>query len=218
MHGASNPAPDSNPNPKTKPNPNPNPNPNSDQVCAALRMHLAIPTRLDFLLWTLQRLRWPTMYNTHRGRHEQVGMLAHFLVDVSLLCDACAAPPASLVASAALCLALAVLRCGRWRGGAPGAASAAEQYWAPSMEQATGFGANELRPVLRALQSEHEAVHAELGQETPEPLSRCHVLQHKCAHPRFHQVMQLPPFSPHGGGAVLLPRAPRTPGGHAGFD
>ena len=46
------------------------------QVCAALRMHLAIPTRLDFLLWTLQRLRWPTMYNTHRGRHEQVGMLA----------------------------------------------------------------------------------------------------------------------------------------------
>ena len=181
-------------------------------------MHLAIPTRLDFLLWTLQRLRWPTMYNTHRGRHEQVGMLAHFLVDVSLLCDACAAPPASLVASAALCLALAVLRCGRWRGGAPGAASAAEQYWAPSMEQATGFGANELRPVLRALQSEHEAVHAELGQETPEALGRCHVLQHKCAHPRFHQVMQLPPFSPHSGGAVLLPRAPRTPSGHAGFD
>ena len=38
-------------------------------------MHLAIPTRLDFLLWTLQRLRWPTMYNTHRGRHEQVGMV-----------------------------------------------------------------------------------------------------------------------------------------------
>jgi len=30
--------------------------------------------------------------------------------------------------------------------------------------------------------------------------------------------MQLPPFSPHAGGAVLLPRAPRTPGGHAGFD
>ena len=29
-------------------------------------------------------------------------MLAHYLVDVSLLCDACAAPPASLVASAAL--------------------------------------------------------------------------------------------------------------------
>jgi len=44
-------------------------------VCTALRMHLAIPTRLDFLLWTLQRLRWPTMYNTHRGRHEQVGMV-----------------------------------------------------------------------------------------------------------------------------------------------
>ena len=43
-------------------------------VCTALRMHLAIPTSLDFLLWTLQRLRWPTMYNTHRGRHEQVGM------------------------------------------------------------------------------------------------------------------------------------------------
>ena len=43
-------------------------------VCTALRMHLAIPTRLDFLLWTLQRLRWPTMYNTHRGRHEQAGL------------------------------------------------------------------------------------------------------------------------------------------------
>ena len=122
-------------------------------VCAALRMHLAIPTRLDFLLWTLQRLRWPTMYNTHRGRHEQVGMFAHFLVDLSLLCDACAAPPASLVASAALCLALAALRCGRWRGGAPGPASSAEQYWAPSMEQATGFSAYELRPVPRHAQN-----------------------------------------------------------------
>merc|ERR1740117_2016021 len=76
-------------------------------VCTALRMHLAIPTRLDFLLWTLQRLRWPTMYNTHRGRHEQVGMLAHYLVDISLLCDACAAPPASPVASRWPCCAAA---------------------------------------------------------------------------------------------------------------
>ena len=110
-------------------------------------------------------------------------MLAHYLVDVSLLCDACAAPPASLVASAALCLALAVLRCGRWRGGAPGPASAAEQYWAPSMEQATGFGASELRPVLRALQAEHEAVHAELGQEIAEPNPHPNPDPHPHPHP-----------------------------------
>jgi len=121
-------------------------------------------------------------------------MLAHYLVDVSLLCDACAAPPASLVASAALCLALAVLRCGRWRGGAPGPASAAEQYWAPSMEQATGFGASELRPVLRALQAEHEAVHAELGQESAEPNPNPHpdpnrINPHPDPDPRITGVM-----------------------------
>ena len=133
-------------------------------VCNALRMHLAIPTRLDFLFWTMQRLRWPTMYTTHRGLHERAAMLAHLLVDVSLLCEPCAAHPASLVSSAAFCLALAILRCGRWSGGAPGPASAAEQYWAPSMQQATGTSAEELRPVLRHLQAEHEAVFAEMAE------------------------------------------------------
>jgi hypothetical protein len=132
-------------------------------------------------------------------------MLAHLLVDISLLCDECARPRASLVSSAALCLALAILRCGRWYGGAPGPASSAEQYWTPSMEQATGFAARELRPVLRVLQAEHEAVHAELSQGSPEPHSKCHVLLQKCSHPRFHRVMQLSPFSPHGGGVVALP-------------
>eukprot|EP00316_Scyphosphaera_apsteinii_P022155 CAMPEP_0119336748 /NCGR_PEP_ID=MMETSP1333-20130426/92468_1 /TAXON_ID=418940 /ORGANISM="Scyphosphaera apsteinii, Strain RCC1455" /LENGTH=156 /DNA_ID=CAMNT_0007347605 /DNA_START=1 /DNA_END=467 /DNA_ORIENTATION=- len=154
---------------------------------------------------------WTRMFAVHRGQHKQVTMLAQLLADLSLLSPRCSSLLPSLVASAALCLALAGLRCGLWRDGAPGAAATAEQYWTPSMHQATGYSRDDLLNVLPAMQSEHTVAHSELCRSTaaatdaPPPgdssrAARYAMLRRKFSRGRFLGVLQVPPFAPHAGG------------------
>ena len=105
----------------------------------ASQMEFAIPTTLDFLYCSLQRLRWPKMFSVHRGQPDKVTMVAQYICELSLLSYDCAQQPASLVASAALCLALACLRCGLWRDGAPGPSESPMPYWTASMAQVHGI-------------------------------------------------------------------------------
>lgn len=174
------------------------------RICSALRLDFAIPSALDFLYCGLQRLEWPSMFAVHRGAHKHVAMLAQLFCELGLLSHECANQPGSLVAAGALCLAIACLRCGLWRDGAPGPSSSPEQYWTASMAQATGYSRLDLTDVLRALQGLHETAGAELAS-SPLPGvgargGRFAVLRHKFSHPRFLEVLRVPPFMPHAGG------------------
>jgi hypothetical protein len=42
------------------------------KICCELQMEFAIPTTLDFLYCSLQRLRWPKMFSVHRGQPDKV--------------------------------------------------------------------------------------------------------------------------------------------------
>mgnify|MGYP001972621352 CR=1 FL=1 len=44
-------------------------------ICSVLHMEFAIPSNLDFLYCSLQRLRWPSMFAVHRGQHDQVSRI-----------------------------------------------------------------------------------------------------------------------------------------------
>jgi hypothetical protein len=141
-------------------------------------------------------------------------MLAQVLCDLSLLSPAAAALRPSLVASAALCLAVAALRCGRWADGSPGPAHDALAYWTPAMALATGYEGNALRVPLSLLQSQHEVLHRELGgmsstemlvyayPNDADALPRWAGFARKFVSRRFLNVLAVPPFKPHEGGAL----------------
>lgn len=187
-----------------------------------LKFDLAFPTAVDCLFCVLGRLAWPTHFAVHRGLSKQAAMLAQLLCDLSLLPAPAAALRPSLLASAALCLAVAALRCGRWADGSPGPAADALAYWTPAMALATGYDAPSLRLPVSLLQPQHEAVHRELGSLTPtELLAYAHSddpaavlprwapFARKFSCRRFLNVLAVPPFQPHTGGAlpssVLVP-------------
>jgi len=164
------------------------------------------------------------MFSVHRGLHKQVGMMAQLLAEVALLSSECAACPCSLVAASTLCLALACLHCGVWRDGSPGPASSPEQYWTPTMAQATGYEKWELRETLHLLQAVHEESSSDLNA-SPFPgadpsaqfdpaWAHSHkfgIVRLKYAHPRFLNVLKVPPFVPHSGGPVFPHVDPRSP-------
>ena len=83
-------------------------------------------------------------------------MFSQLLCELALLSADCAAHASSLIASCALCLSLACLRCGLWRDGSPGPSTSAEQYWTASMAQATGYSRSDLREGIHLLQALHE--------------------------------------------------------------
>jgi len=184
------------------------------RVCVVLAFDFAFPTAVDCLFCVLGRLSWPRHFAVHRGASKQVAMLAQFFCDLSLAPPAAAPLRPSLLAAAALCLAAAALHCGRWADGSPGAAASALAYWTPAMAQATGYAADQLRPPLDILQAEHEAVHAELGRLSPSQLlayasrtdaeerSRWAPVARKFRCKRFLNVLGVPPFAPHSGGAL----------------
>ena len=187
-------------------------------ICSLLQLDLAIPTSLDFLFCLLQRLRWPRLFAVHRGLHTQAVMLAQLLCELSLLSPPLAhCPRASLVASCALCLSLACLRCGVWRDGSPGPSASPEQYWTASMAQATGYGRHDLRELMGHLRSIHEEAAAELASDPIGAHANDHwgggfsgkfgVLRHKYSQPRFLGVLKVPPFTPHSGGSLYSPIA-----------
>ncbi|KAL1528651.1 hypothetical protein AB1Y20_009989 [Prymnesium parvum] len=194
-------------------------------VCSALQMDFSIPCTVDFLYCALQRLRWPSMFSVHRGQHDQVTMLAQFLCELSLLSHDCAQQPASLVASAALCLALACLRCGLWRDSTPGPSACATSYWTASMAQVTGYSRSQLAKVLPHLQREHEEAFAKVGEGPTLPVGhpldllefmpppwKYDALVLKFSRPRFLGALKVPPFAPHAGGALLTPTQRRSNG------
>ena len=107
----------------------------------------------------LHVLRWPSAFHVHRGLGKQAVMLAQLLCELALLShDLATGPRPSLVASAALCLSLACLRCGLWRDGSPGPSSSPEQYWTAAMAQATGYARAELGVMSRRLLDLHDVV------------------------------------------------------------
>ena len=147
-------------------------------------------------------------------------MLAQYLCELSLLVAECAPLRPSLVASAALCLAAACLRTGRWTDGSPGAASEAVAYWTPFMAQATGYSAARLSRPLELLRAQHAIAHRELGHLSRQALQeygasldahyedaeaeprRFAPLARKFIASRFLGALHVPPFSPHAGGAL----------------
>ena len=187
------------------------------QICSILTLDLAIPTSVDFLFCLLQRLRWPSLFAVHRGLHAQAAMLAQLLCELSLLSPQIAqCPRASLVASAALCLSLACLRCGVWIDGSPGPASSPEQYWTPSMAQTTGYTRDDLRPLVEGLRTIHEEAadelsmtplgqHGEHGGGMQDATTKFGVLRQKYSEQRFLGVLKVAPFSPHAGGSICSP-------------
>jgi hypothetical protein len=188
----------------------------------ALKFDMAFPTAIDCLFCVLGRLAWPALFAVHRGLSKQTAMLAQLLCDLSLLPPAAAALRPSLLASAALCLAVAALRCGRWADGSPGPAHDALAYWTPAMALATGYDAPSLRLPISLLQPQHETLHRELGGMTitelmtyanlddpAAPDTRWTAFARKFTCRRFLNVLAVPPFKPHAGGAlpasVLVP-------------
>jgi len=146
-------------------------------------------------------------------------MLAQYLCDLSLLSYECAQQPASLVASAALCLALACLRCGLWRDGAPGPSDTPTRYWTPSMIQATGYTPQLLEAVLPWLRIEHDQAYAKLSVPPSHPtdgddggveVQKYETLRAKFTHPRFLGAVEVQPFAPHTGGSLLTPNQRRS--------
>ena len=179
------------------------------RICSALRLDFAIPTALDFLYCLLHRLQWPTAFAVHRGLDCEAVMLAQLLCELSLLShELSVCPRSSLVASCALCLSLACLRCGCWRDGSPGPASMPELYWTPSMVQATGYTRDDLRAPMGHLQAIHEqaAVHIHnINVFAPDgQWDKWAVLKYKFAQPRFLNILRVPPFTPHQGGSVFF--------------
>ena len=177
------------------------------RICSVLRLDFAIPTALDFLFCLLQRLQWPLSFAVHRGMHKEVVMLAQLLCDLSLLSNELAVcPRSSLVASCALCLSLACLRCGCWRDGSPGPSSAPELYWTASMAQATGYTRADLSAPMSHLQAIHEVASANVGVFADDGLwDKWSALRHKFGQPRFLNVLLVPPFTPHAGGSIFPP-------------
>jgi len=182
------------------------------RICASLRFDFAIPPAIDFLYCLLQRLNWPATFAVHRGMHKQVVMLAHLLCEIALLAQPTTPDeptyPASLLACCALCLSLACLRCGLWRDGSPGPSTTPEQYWTPSMAQATGYSRAELRTLITQLQHAHADAHADLASNPvvqPQQWGRWGVVRHKFSQPRFLGVLKVPPFTPHTGGSLYSP-------------
>mmetsp|Transcript_46604 Transcript_46604/g.151269 ORF Transcript_46604/g.151269 Transcript_46604/m.151269 type:complete len:827 (-) Transcript_46604:39-2519(-) len=189
-------------------------------LCVALHFDFAHPTAVDCLFCALARLSWPDLFSVHRGLSRQVAMLAQYLCELSLLIAECAPLRPSLVASAALCLAAACLRTGRWTDGSPGAASEAVAYWTPFMAQATGYSAARLSRPLELLRAQHAIAHRELGHLSRQALQeygasldahyedaeaeprRFAPLARKFIASRFLGALHVPPFSPHAGGAL----------------
>lgn len=177
-------------------------------ICSILQMEFAIPCALDFLFCALQQLQWPSMFSVHRGQHDKVSMLAQYLCELSLLSYECAQLPASLVASGALCLALACLRCGLWQDGAPGSCPTPMRYWTPSMVQATGYSPEHLEAVLLWLRIEHEQAYRKLhvlrppqGTSTALAMEKYEAVRLKFSQPRFLGVIEVPPFASQRGSA-----------------
>eukprot|EP00967_Tisochrysis_lutea_P039619 scaffold47486_cov26-Tisochrysis_lutea.AAC.3 len=147
-------------------------------------------------------------------------MLAQLLCDLALLSPAAAAIRPSLLASSALCLAVAALRLGRWADGSPRIATTALSYWTPTMAQVTGYSAEELRQPIALLQEQHEAVYRELGSLSPPQLAtyadaargadtgsskrRWAPLAIKFRSQRFLNVLAVPPFAPHGASSLAV--------------
>ena len=88
------------------------------RVCEVLELDMAMPVASEFLFVLLQRLRWPAAYSVHRGAHARVAMVAQMYCELAAHLEESIGAPPSLVASAALCAALARLRCGLWSEGA----------------------------------------------------------------------------------------------------
>ena len=189
------------------------------RLCAELEFDFATPTSVDFLFVVLRRLHWPALYSVHRGQHKKVVALAHYLCELSLLSPSCACEPASLVASAALCLAIACLRTGIWHKGVPGAAQHPYQYWTASMEVVSTYKWSDLIPIIELLQAEHSRAYvhvnkAEGNASVVDTLSISDALSEKDTnflfgisliirkfqHPRFLGVTHVPCFVPHEGG------------------
>ena len=143
-----------------------------------------------------------------------------YLCELSLLSYDCAQQSSSLVASAALCLAIACLRCGLWRNGSPGPSLSPSTYWTATMTQATGYTRDQLVPMLGYLQAEHEQAAAELRSQPVRPVgggavpfdtdAKYETMWHKFSHPRFLGVLDVPPFTPHYGGTLLSPSQRRN--------
>ena len=128
------------------------------RVCEVLELDMAMPVASEFLFVLLQRLRWPAAYSVHRGAHARVAMVAQMYCELAAHLEECIGAPPSLVASAALCAALARLRCGLWSEGAAAARAPPERYWTAAMAQATGYARAELGVISRRLLDLHDVV------------------------------------------------------------